>query len=133
MGLPGSGKTTLAEKLIKKIDAERLNADSVRKKYNDWDFSLEGTIRQAKRMKLIAEKIINEKNKNVLSDFVCPTPESFKNFEPDYIIWVDTIKESRFADMNDLFVNPIKYDFKVTSKDAEFWSEEIAEKLNNLK
>ena len=133
MGLPGSGKTTLAKILASKIDAEWLNADQVRKEFNDWDFTLEGTIRQAKRMRLKAENIIKEKNKNVLSDFICPTPDSFENFKPDYTIWVDTIKEGRFEDTNKLFVPPSKFDFKVTSRNAEFWAEKIAIKLNNLK
>ena len=35
MGLPGSGKTTLAEKLSKMFNAVWLNADNVRKEYND--------------------------------------------------------------------------------------------------
>ena len=42
MGLPGAGKTTLADALAKKIKAKRLNADEVRTEANDWDFSEEG-------------------------------------------------------------------------------------------
>ena len=42
MGLPGSGKTTLANELGPMLNAKRLNADKVRKKANDWDFSEEG-------------------------------------------------------------------------------------------
>ena len=48
MGLPGAGKTTLAEKLSKKLSAEWINADKVRKEFNDWDFSKDGRLRQAK-------------------------------------------------------------------------------------
>ena len=50
MGLPGSGKTTLANELGPMLKAKRLNADEVRKEANDWDFSEEGRKRQAKRM-----------------------------------------------------------------------------------
>ena len=42
MGLPGSGKTTLANELGPMLNAKRLNADEVRKEANDWDFSEEG-------------------------------------------------------------------------------------------
>ena len=50
MGLPGAGKTTLANELSKLIKSKRLNADEIRKAANDWDFSKEGRTRQAKRM-----------------------------------------------------------------------------------
>jgi adenylylsulfate kinase len=50
-GLPGSGKSTLAEQLAKLLNGVWLNADEIRKEYNDWDFSMEGRIRQANRMR----------------------------------------------------------------------------------
>ena len=56
MGLPGSGKTTLATELAPLINARRINADEVRKAANDWDFSEEGRTRQAKRMAALAKK-----------------------------------------------------------------------------
>ena len=56
MGLPGSGKTTLASKLALLLKAKWLNNDEVRKAANDWDFSEEGRKRQAKRMADFAEK-----------------------------------------------------------------------------
>ena len=67
IGLPGSGKTTLANALKKRLKAEWLNADKVRKKYNDWDFSRTGVLRQAKRMKSLALK---SKKKIIIADFV---------------------------------------------------------------
>ena len=84
MGLPGSGKTTLANELAPMINAKRLNADEVRKEANDWDFSEEGRKRQAKRMSDFALKLKNEGN-NVIADFICPTPEARKLFPADYI------------------------------------------------
>ena len=62
MGLPGAGKTTLAEELAPKLNAKRLNADEVRKEANDWDFSEEGRKRQAKRMADFALKLKNQGN-----------------------------------------------------------------------
>ena len=128
MGLPGAGKTTLAKELDTLIKCKRLNADEVRKAANDWDFSEEGRIRQAKRMSEAALKIKSEGN-NVIADFICPTPEARKLFPAEYIVWVDTIKEGRFEDTNQMFVKPEKYNFHVTTQDAKLWAPKIAEEL----
>ena len=128
MGLPGAGKTTLANELAKLIECKRLNADEIRKAANDWDFSEEGRKRQAKRMSDEATKIKKEGN-NVIADFICPTPEARKLFPADYIIWVDTIKEGRFEDTNQMFVKPEKFDFHVTTQDAKLWASKIMEDL----
>ena len=128
MGLPGAGKTTLAATLAPMINAKRLNADEVRKAANDWDFSPEGRTRQAKRMAEFALKLKNEGN-YVVADFICPTPEARKLFPADYIVWVDTIKEGRFEDTNQMFIKPEKYDFHVTSQDAQSWAPKIYEDL----
>ena len=129
MGLPGAGKTTLANELAPKLNAKRLNADEVRKAANDWDFSEEGRTRQAKRMSDAALKLKSEGN-NVIADFICPTPEARKLFPADYIIWVDTIKEGRFDDTNKMFIKPDKYDYHVTSQDAQFWTPKIILDIN---
>ena len=128
MGLPGAGKTTLANELATLIKSKRLNADEIRKAANDWDFSEEGRTRQAKRMFEAALKLKNEGN-NVIADFICPTTEARKLFPADYIIWVDTIKEGRFEDTNQMFVKPEKYNFHVTSQDAQLWAPKIFEDL----
>ena len=128
MGLPGAGKTTLANELAKLIKSKRLNADEIRRAANDWDFSEEGRIRQSKRMFEVALKLKNEGN-NVIADFICPTPEARKLFPADYIIWVDTIRKGRFEDTNQMFVKPEKFDFHVTTQDANLWAPKIAEDL----
>ena len=128
MGLPGAGKTTLANELAKLVECKRLNADEIRKAANDWDFSEEGRKRQAKRMSDAALKIKKEGN-NVIADFICPTPEARDLFPSDYIIWVDTIKKGRFEDTNQMFTKPEKFNFHVTTQDAKLWASKIKEDL----
>ena len=128
MGLPGAGKTTLANELAPKLNAKRLNADEVTNAANDWDFSEEGRTRQAKRMADFALKLKSDGN-YVIADFICPTPEARKLFPADYIIWVDTIKKGRFDDTNQMFVKPEKYDFKVTTQDAKLWTSKIIKEI----
>ena len=128
MGLPGAGKTTLANELAPKLNAKRLNADEVRKTANDWDFSEEGRKRQAKRMSELALNLKKEGN-YVVADFICPTPEARNLFPADYIIWVDTIKEGRFDDTNQMFVKPDKCDFHVTTQDAKNWASKIIKEI----
>jgi broad-specificity NMP kinase len=141
MGLPGSGKTYLAEALKKYLeqhetradyDGEMLpisgfqatvtwfNADDVRRNYNDWDFSKEGRIRQSLRM---LEFALASNTDYVICDFVAPIPEMRNNFKADWTIWMDTIEEGRFEDTNRMFVPPDVYDFRVTEKNAEKWAE----------
>ena len=130
MGLPGSGKTTLASKLVPLLKAKWVNNDVVRKAANDWDFSEEGRIRQAKRVADIAEKYKKEgKYDYLVADYICPTPQTRKLFNADYIVWINTIKEGRFDDTNKMFVKPEKFDFEVTTQDAEVWAHKIAEKI----
>ncbi len=124
MGLPGSGKTTLANELGPMLNAKRLNADEVRKEANDWDFSEQGRKRQSKRMADFALKMIKD-GSYVVADFICPTPEARNLFPADYTIWVDTIKEGRFDDTNKMFIKPDKYDFHVTTQDAKNWALKI--------
>ena len=132
MGLPGSGKTTLASKLVPLIKAKWLNADEVRKEANDWDFSDEGIKRQAKRMADFAEKYKQEGH-YVVADFFCPTPKTRELFNADYIVWVDTILKGRFEDTNKMFVKPKKFDFRVTSQNAELWAYQIADQIIEYK
>jgi adenylylsulfate kinase len=128
MGLPGSGKTTLANELAPMLNAKRLNADEVRKEANDWDFSEEGRKRQSKRMADFALKLKEERS-NVVADFICPTPEARSLFPADYVIWVDTIKEGRFDDTNKMFIKPEKFDYHVTTQDAKNWAPKILKEI----
>ena len=132
MGLPGSGKTTLASKLVSLIKAKWLNNDKVRKEANDWDFSEEARKRQAKRMADFAERY-KQDGHHVVADFICPTPEARKLFNPDYIVWMNTINKGKYDDTNKMFVKPKKFDFQVTTHNAELWAMQIADKIIEYK
>jgi len=106
-GLPGSGKTTLAKPFSKLINAVHINADQVREEYNDWDFTPEGRIRQAQRMRYLADGIVKA-GKICVADFIAPTKAAREQFGADYVVWMDTIKQGRFDDTNKMF-EPLKY------------------------
>jgi hypothetical protein len=113
MGLPGSGKTTLARKLKENLYCDWLNADKVRKKYKDWDFSKKGVLRQARRMFELAHR---SKNNIIVADFICPYHKSRKLFRPDFIIWLDTIKKGRFSTFDLSFEKPKYYNLRLKKK-----------------
>lgn len=152
MGLPGSGKTYLAERLKKYLEenssvetmpsfrmadfestphsykskVDWFNADDIRKRFNDWDFSREGRIRQSLRM---ADFALACKNDYVICDFVAPLPEMRHNFKADWVVWMDTIEAGRFEDTNKAFVPPDVYDFRITEQNAEKWVEFIGDHI----
>ena len=147
MGLPGSGKTTLAGALKQYLEEHGemsyaratnefigdynckvnwFNADDIRRKYNDWDFSNDGRIRQSIRMFQFSMEAGGD---YVICDFVAPLVEMRNNFKADWTIWVDTIKEGRYADTNKAFVEPEQYDFRITEQNAEKWAEFIGEHI----
>jgi nicotinamide riboside kinase len=145
MGLPGSGKTYLATALktylennsdFYNVPAESLygsratvtwfNADDVRKRYNDWDFSSEGRIRQSHRMRELADASGND---FAICDFVAPLVEMRNNFKADWTVWMDTIEAGRFEDTNKMFVSPEVYDFRITEQNADRWAEFVGEHI----
>lgn len=105
MGLPGSGKTYLAERLQKHLDCAWFNADQVRSMANDWEFSDEARIRQARRMMNLAD-FEKAQGNTVICDFVCPTQLTRHIFEADFTIWMNTIPRGRFEDTNRIFETP---------------------------
>jgi adenylylsulfate kinase len=111
-GLPGSGKSTLAEPFAKLVGGIWLNADAVRKEYDDWDFTPEGRMRQAMRMKFLADGVVKA-GKIAIADFVCPTEAARAEFNPDFTVWMDTIKAGRFEDTNKMFEKPDNFNYHV--------------------
>jgi len=128
MGLPGSGKTTLASKLAPLLNAKWLNADKIRTELNDWDFSPEARLRQAKRMSELAEKY-KKQGTYVVADFICPVPKARELFKADFTVWVDTIDKGRFDDTNEMFVKPKKFDFHVKQKNADLLVYQIVDQI----
>jgi len=135
MGLPGSGKTTLAIEL-KKITEQHgytvswYNADMVREICDDWDFSEQGRMRQAIRMRdLCISKMMEHSTDLILCDFVAPSNVAQTIIHADRLIWMDTIKKSRYSDTNKIFEQPRRYDFRVRKKNAKLWAQIIFDNI----
>jgi cytidyltransferase-like protein len=126
MGLPGAGKTTLARELVPLLNATLFNADEVRANINrDLGFSLEDRIEHARRMGWLCDRVV-ETGGTAIADFVCPTTETRVAFGEAFIIWVDRIREGRFADTNRLFTPPDTCDVRVTSEGSpRYWAERV--------
>lgn len=130
MGLPGSGKTTLSEKITLNLKAlgynvDLHNADEIRKKHNDWDFSTHGRLTQANRMALEAHSSLKN-NHIAICDFICPTLATRELFHgdrhADIVVWMDTISQGRFEDTNKIFEPPTHWDFRICEFDSDKWS-----------
>jgi adenylylsulfate kinase len=111
-GLPGSGKSTLAKPFAELLGGVWINADQVREQYDDWDFSPEGRIRQAQRMRYLSDGVVRAGG-IAIADFVCPTEKAREEFAADYTVWMDTIKEGRFEDTNKMFETPTDVNYHV--------------------
>ena len=113
-GLPGSGKTTLAKPFAELIGGVHINADEVRTRYDDWDFTQAGRMRQAQRMRHLADGVAMA-GKIAVADFVCPTENARAEFDPDFTVWMDTIEASRYEDTNQIFEKPTQWNYHVAT------------------
>lgn len=133
MGLPGSGKSTFAKRLVEDLSelgkpAEWFNADQIREVFDDWDFTDKGRERQAERMKRFAEGAVTM-GKIAVCDFVCPTQKLRNIFNADIIVWLDTISHGRYEDTNQIFEEPRHYDYRITEKNSFPWTKVLADKI----
>jgi adenylylsulfate kinase-like enzyme len=115
IGLPGAGKTTIADALKDRINALHINADDVRNGISkDLGFSIEDRVENARRLGEIARLMERKQDKPVIVDFVAPTEETRKAFgKADIVVWVDTITEGRFEDTNNMWEIPSHYDHRI--------------------
>ena len=132
MGLSGSGKSELAKELHSLFQNDerssiRINGDEVREAHKDWDFSPEGRIRQAERMARLAK---NSNVDYVIADFIAPTKQSRDIFNPDMLIWLDTVRSSKYTNTDVVFQNPKNFTFKIKKKDAKKWASTIYEYIH---
>jgi len=132
MGLSGSGKSELAKELHSlfqehEMSSTRINGDEVRQSYRDWDFSPDGRLRQAERMARLAKK---SDAQFVIADFIAPTKQIRDIFSPDMLIWLDTVKSSKYTNTDVVFQNPKNYQFKINKKDSKKWAKTIFDKIN---
>ncbi len=130
MGLNRSGKTTFSRLLRTKLKCPYFNADDVRIQFNDFDFSTKGRNRQARRMKILCDWALRYGNEYAIADFICPTNETRMSFDPDHIIFMDTVEGSSYLDTHRMFKKPVllRDDMRIISKgnfpeqvDKFFW------------
>ena len=120
-GLPGSGKTTFARQLA--VNMAYFNADDIRKMFNDWDFSIEGRLRQAERMYCLANLVDGPS----VTDFICPYNNNRQDY--DITVWMNTIKEGRFKDTNQIFEKPNSCTFEIKDYNYDHIIKMIKQKL----
>lgn len=130
MGLPGSGKTTLARVLGRRLGAVHFDADEIRANINkDLAFSREDRIEQARRMGWLCDQVVKSGGA-AIGDFVCPLVDTRIAFGPAFTIWVDRISAGRFEDTNRMFEPPDSYDIRVEADGTpEHWAELAATAL----
>ena len=132
MGLAGAGKTTLANALVPLLNAVHLNGDEVREHIDkELGFSHGDRVEHARRMGWLCTRVAAT-GTFAIADFICPTEDTRQAFgaQDAFIVWLDRIQESRFADTNAMFQPPARYDVRVTAEGSpQYWAEQIAEKL----
>lgn len=116
MGLNNSGKTTFAKLLQIQLHCPYFNADVVREQFMDYEYQYNARLRQAVRMNTLCGMALSFGHVYAIADFICPTDSTRYLFNPDYLIWIDTIKKSIYPDTNSLFEPPSIYHYRITRK-----------------
>lgn len=134
MGLPGAGKTTLTRLLAPMLGAVVFNADDIRANINkNLGFSLEDRIEHARRMGWLCDKVA-EAGHIAIADFICPTPQTREAFGEAFVVWVDRIREGRFADTNRLFAPPEFFHVRVSSDGSpQEWAQHIRSRFGDAR
>ncbi len=136
MGHSGAGKTYFS-KLLKDEMAKKeqvvhhFNADSIRALFSDYDFSEQARIRQAVRMRTLCDLAL-EIYPYVIGDFICPTPIGRTIFNPDIVVFMNTIKHSAYEDTNRMLIPPTikeESDFQVYTVNEKEDIDPIIEKM----
>lgn len=124
MGLPGAGKTTLANALAPLLNAVVFNADAVRANLSpDLGFDHDDRIEHARRMGWMCDRVV-EAGGTVIADFICPTPQTRAAFGEAFTIWVNRIETGRFEDTNRMFVPPERFDLRIEPHGTpQYWAE----------
>ena len=136
MGLPGAGKTTLAQVIAPRLNAVLFNADEVRANINkDLGFSEADRIEQARRMGWLCDQVVKTGG-FAIADFICPTPDTraaFLEGGEAFVVWLNRIDHGRFEDTNQLFTPPERVDVEVTAEGApEYWAEQVVAKVRPI-
>lgn len=136
MGLPGAGKTTLANALVPRLNAVHFNADEVRRNINkDLGFSEPDRVEQAWRMGWLCDQVVKAGG-IVVAEFICPTEECRTAFNAGgkaFIVWADRIQSCSFEDTNTMFSPPTELDVRVTSEGApEYWADQIFRQIRPI-
>jgi len=136
MGLPGAGKTTLANMIAPRLNAVIFNADEIRANINrDLGFSEPDRIEHARRMGWLCDQVVKTGG-FAIADFICPTAETraaFLQGGEAFVVWLNRIDRGRFEDTNQLFVPPESPEVEVTAEGTpEFWAEQVVQKVRPI-
>ena len=109
MGRCGASNTRLAAELLEELHkngpAEHLSSEEIRKEFNDSDYSEDGEVRTAQRMRMIADRYVDN-GWPVICDLICPTPYTRLIIDADITVWLDTVMTEQ-----DLFIEPTEDEY----------------------
>jgi ABC-type cobalamin/Fe3+-siderophores transport system ATPase subunit len=118
VGLPGAGKTALAEELTARSGAIHLNGGVARADLSsDLGFTTTDRLEQARRLGAIA-RLISSQGKLCIVDFVCPTKETRKMFgKADFTFWMNRTGNDLYENTNRMWqdLSEDEYDLRINN------------------